>query len=191
MESATNAEQFDQRPLADWTRLLADGDDEAWRWFHARYYVTLLRYAAHRSGDSSAASEIVQQAYLRIARHAKSFTGDSDFSNWLLCIVRCVAADHSRNSARRSLLVEKFAHWRAARSEPDADWPASANQNAALASEALAKLPDADAALLRRKYCDGSTTDELATELGTTPKAIEHRLARLRGQLREIILRIQ
>ena len=133
----------------------------------------------------------MQQAYLRIARHAKSFTGDSDFSNWLLCIVRCVAADHSRNSARRSLLVEKFAHWRAARSEPDADWPASANQNAALASEALAKLPDADAALLRRKYCDGSTTDELATELGTTPKAIEHRLARLRGQLREIILRIQ
>ena len=66
MESATNAEQSDQRPLADWTRLLADGDDGAWRWFHARYYVTLLRYAAHRSGDVSAASEIVQQSYLRI-----------------------------------------------------------------------------------------------------------------------------
>ena len=191
MESATNVEQSDQRPLTDWTRLLADGDDGAWRWFHARYYVTLLRYAAHRSGDSSAASEIVQQAYLRIARHAKPFTEDSNFSNWLLCIVRCVAADHSRSTARRSLLAEKFAHWRAARSEPDADWPASAKQNAALASEALAKLPDADAELLRRKYCEGNTTDELATELATTPKAIEHRLARLRGQLREIILRIQ
>jgi RNA polymerase sigma-70 factor, ECF subfamily len=184
-------EQAGGHSLAHWTRLLADGDDGAWRWFHARYYVTLLRYAAHRSGDASAASEIVQQAYLRIARHAKPFTDEPDFANWLCCIVRCAAADHSRSSARRSLLVEKFAHWRAARSEPDADWPASANDNAALASEALAKLPDADAALLRRKYCEGSTTDELATELATTPKAIEHRLARLRGQLREIILRIQ
>jgi DNA-directed RNA polymerase specialized sigma24 family protein len=59
------------------------------------------------------------------------------------------------------------------------------------AQEALAKLPAADACLLRRKYYDGSTTDELADELGATSKTIEHRLARLRGLLRDIILRIQ
>lgn len=190
MESATT-ERTAGPPLADWTRRLADGDDAAWRWFHARHYVTLLRYAAHRSGDASAASEIVQHAYLRIARHAKPFAEEEDFSNWLFCIVRCAAADHSRQNARRSLLAEKFAHWLAARSAPDADWPASANESAALAHEALAKLPAADAELLRRKYCEGSSTDELARELATTPKAIEHRLARLRGRLREIILRIQ
>ena len=34
-------------------------------------------------------------------------------------------------------------------------------------------------------------TEELAGELATTPKAIEHRLARLRGALREIILRLR
>ena len=185
------AEQAGDRLLPDWTRLLAGGDDEAWRWFHARYYVTLLRYAAHRSGDASAASEIVQQAYLRIARHAKPFADEANFSNWLHCVVRCAASDHTRHNLRRSLLAEKFAHWRDAKSGPDGDWHASAQRTANLADEALAKLPDADAALLRRKYCDGSTTDELASELATTSKAIEHRLARLRGRLREIILRIQ
>lgn len=49
----------------------------------------------------------------------------------------------------------------------------------------------ADAELLRRKYCEGITTEELAVELGTTSKTIERRLARLRGQLREILVRIQ
>ena len=179
------------RALAEWTRLLADGDDEAWRWFHARYYVTLLRYAAHRSGEASAASEIVQHAYLRIARHAKPFAEERDFSGWLCCVVRCAAVDHARHTKRRSLLAEKFAHWRDAQPGPDADWQASTHHPAELTAEALAKLPAEDAALLRRKYCDGSTTDELAAELGTTAKAIEHRLARLRERLREIILRIQ
>lgn len=58
----STAGQAGERLFADWTRLLAEGDDGAWNWFHARYYVALLRYAAHRSGDASAASEIVQHA---------------------------------------------------------------------------------------------------------------------------------
>lgn len=180
-----------ERTLVQWTRLLAEGDDEAWHWFHARYYLTLLRYAAHRSGDVAAASEIVQQAYLRIARHAKPFTSDEAFSNWLSCLVRCAAVDHTRNKARRHLLAERFAHWRASQDGPDSAWHASLDGNAALAEEALAQLPAEDAELLRRKYCHGSTTEELASELGATPKAIEHRLARLRVRLLDIILRIR
>ena len=190
MESAT-PEKASTRPLADWTRLLADGDDSAWQWFHERYYVTLLRYAAQRSGDASSASEIVQQAYLRIARHAKPFSTEKDFSNWLFCVVRCAALDHTRYRARRSLLSEKYAHWRASQADSDHDWHFSANHRADLTQEALSKLSADDSELLRRKYCEGSTTDELAEELGTTAKTIEHRLARLRGLLREIIIRIQ
>lgn len=177
--------------LEGWTRLLAEGDETAWRWFHERYYLPLLRYAAHRSGNVSAASEIVQQAYLRIARHAKPFAGETDFWGWLCCIVRCAAIDHTRHIARRGAMMEKFAHWRASRTGDEAEWHPSNNHTLALADEALAKLPAGDAALLRSKYCDGSTTDELAAKLGTTSKAVEHRLARLRGQLRDIMLRIQ
>lgn len=178
------------RPLADWTRLLAHGDDSAWSWFHANYYFILLRYAAHRAGDVNAASDIVQQSYLRIARHAKSFVEEEDFSYWLFCIVRCAAMDHTRQRARRSLLSEKYAHWRATH-DSDHDWYFSANQRADLTREALSQMPAEDSELLRRKYCEGCTTEELASELGSTIKTIEHRLARLRGLLKDIILRIQ
>lgn len=177
--------------LEGWTRLLAEGDEAAWRWFHESYYLPLLRYAAHRSGNASTAGEIVQNAYLRIARHAKPFAAETDFWSWLCCIVRCAALDHARHITRRGALMEKFAHWRASHTDDEAEWHPSNNHALALADEALAELPAGDAALLRGKYCEGSTTDELAIALGMTTKAVEHRLARLRSQLREIILRIR
>ena len=177
--------------LADWTRRLAQGDEEAWRWFHQRYYLPLLRYAAQRAGNASNASEIVQQGYLRVARHIRPFAAEGDFWKWLCCVVRCAAVDHGRNASRRLVLLEKLAHWRAAQDPGDAQWPAAAQPASALVEEALGKLPGDEAALLRRKYCDGWSTQELAADLGTTPKAIENRLARLRGRLRGIILHIQ
>jgi RNA polymerase sigma factor (sigma-70 family) len=190
MQTGTN-EPLVERPLAQWTRRLPQGDEQAWVWFHERYYLGLLRYAAHCSGNASVASEIVQQAYMRIARHAKPFADEADFWRWLCCVVRCAAVDHARQIRRRMVLLEKFAHWRALRFEDAAQWQPAVGHASAVAEEALAKLPADDAALLRRKYCDGWSTSELATDLGMTPKAIEHRLARLRERLREIILRIQ
>ena len=177
--------------LADWTRRLAQGDDEAWRWFHQRYYLPLLRYATQRVGNPSNASEIVQQSYLRVARHIRPFAAEGDFWNWLCCVVRCAAVDHGRNASRRLVLLEKLAHWRAAQAPEDAQGPAATQPAAALVEEALGKLPGDEAALLRRKYCDGWSTQELAADIGTTPKTIENRLARLRERLREIILNIQ
>jgi RNA polymerase sigma-70 factor (ECF subfamily) len=177
--------------LPDWTRRLAQGDEEAWRWFHQRYYLPLLRYASQRTGNPSNASEIVQQGYLRIARHIRPFAAEEDFWNWLCCVVHCAAVDHGRNASRRMVLLEKLAHWRAAQSPEDAQWSADAQPVPALVEEALGKLPSDEAALLRRKYCDGWSTQELAADLGTTPKAIENRLARLRDRLREIILHLQ
>jgi RNA polymerase sigma-70 factor (ECF subfamily) len=190
MESGIK-ERCVEPPLADWTHRLAEGDEQAWVWFHERYYLSLLRYAAHCSGNPSAATEVVQQAYMRIARHAKPFADAAAFWAWLCCVVRCAAADHGRQVKRRLVLLEKFAHWRALHSEYKAAWHPSANRASALTEEALAQLPGDEAALLRRKYCDGWSTAELAANLGTTPKAIENRLARLRDRLREIILRIQ
>ncbi len=190
MESTPN-DQPSSDTLEGWTRLFAKGDEAAWRWFHERYYLPLLRYAAHRSGNASAGSEIVQDAYLRIARHAKPFKLEPDFWGWLCCIVRCAALDHMRHITRRSTLLEKFEHWRASHTSDESQWHPSTNHSQALADEALAKLPADDAKLLRNKYGDGCTTKELASQLGVTAKAIEHRLSRLRAQLLVIILRIQ
>ena len=180
-----------QPALADWTRRLAEGDEEAWRWFHRHYYLPLLRYASQRAGNPSHASEIVQQGYLRVARHIRPFTEEQDFWNWLCCVMRCAAADHGRNASRRLVLMEKFAHWRASHAADDGGAAAASRPNTALLEAAMGELSGDDTALLRRKYWDGWTTQDLAVELGTTTKAVENRLARLRERLRDIIHHIQ
>jgi RNA polymerase sigma factor (sigma-70 family) len=99
--------------------------------------------------------------------------------------------DHGRNASRRLVLMEKFAHWRASQITDDVQSPAAYQPTSALLEEALGQLAEDEAALLRHKYCDGWTTQDLATELGTTSKAVENRLARLRERLRDILLHIQ
>ena len=184
------ASKQSERSLFDLTDHMRAGSDEAWSEFHRCYYVALLRYAASRVACLDDAVEIVQQAYLRIARHIKPFTDEADFWRWLACVVRCTALDHQRGVVRRAILLEKFALWREVRQSSVAGL--SGVQAAdSLAHDALMKLPAEDAQLLRLKYYEGWSVDQLATNASTTPKAIENRLARLRQRLREIILRIQ
>src|SRR5690348_13772255 len=76
-------------PLLSLTREMRDGDDRAWNEFHQRYYIGLLRYAASRTSQPDDVAEIVQLAYLRIARHIKPFKDETDLWRWLLCVVRC------------------------------------------------------------------------------------------------------
>jgi RNA polymerase sigma factor (sigma-70 family) len=177
-----------QVSLHELTSRMRDGSDEAWHEFHQRYYLPLLRYAASRNASFDDAGDIIQQAYLRVARHIKPFHDQAAFWHWLVCVVRCAAVDHQRGIRRRAILLEKFAHWCAAQKSESSGVP-DARAAKYLAQEALEKLPIEDAQLLRLKYYEGWSVQEIATDANTTPKAIENRLARLRQQLRETILR--
>jgi RNA polymerase sigma factor (sigma-70 family) len=175
--------------LPDLTRRMRLGDDEAWNEFHRHYYFALLRYAVSRAACPDDATEIVQQTYLRVARHIRPFTDEEHFWRWLMCVIRCVAVDHQRKVVRRALLMEKFAHWREV--QRTTDRLPDVSKATSLANEALLELSVEDAQLLRLKYYEGWSVEQLALEARTTPKTIENRLARLRQRLRAIILRIQ
>jgi RNA polymerase sigma-70 factor (ECF subfamily) len=185
-----NVSKQSELSLSTLTHRMRAGSDEAWCEFHRRYYLALLRYAGSRAACPADAGEIVQQAYLRIARHMKPFTDEADLWRWLACVVRCAAVDHGRGVVRRAILLEKFAHRREVQQGATAGLPGEQAANS-LAHEALMKLPAKDAQLLRLKYYEGWSVNQLATDAGTTSKTIENRLARLRQRLREIIMRIQ
>jgi RNA polymerase sigma-70 factor (ECF subfamily) len=52
----------------------------------------------------------------------------------------------------------------------------------------LAALPAEERELLERKYLAGQPVRQIAEETGTTEKAVESRLVRVRRRLKEIIL---
>jgi RNA polymerase sigma-70 factor (ECF subfamily) len=162
------------------TRALSRCDEGAWQDFHARYYGFLLARVMLRGIAESDAPEAVQRIYLRVLRHPKAFSRQSDFEAWLSCLARCEAIDTTRSQRRRSWLSEKFAHWTLLRQEETV--PADSRLG-----EALKTLEGSDRALVTRHYVGGWTQEELAKEHGVTVKAIESRLARLRARLRSFM----
>jgi RNA polymerase sigma-70 factor (ECF subfamily) len=54
-------------------RRLAAGDEEAFLEFYRRHQGGLFRYAAHMSGSPQAASDVVQETFLTLIRHAGKF----------------------------------------------------------------------------------------------------------------------
>src|SRR5882672_10923323 len=156
---------------------MCDGSDDGWREFHGRYYLALLRYAASCLASPDDAADVVQHVYLRIGRHIKEFHDGEAFWRWLACVVRCAAIDYRRGLRRRAILLEKFAHWQEGQGSGLSP-PWEPGSSGSLGSEALEQLSSEDAELLRLKYYEGWTVDEIAAQAGATPKAIENRLVR-------------
>ncbi|BDS08678.1 hypothetical protein NT6N_37180 [Oceaniferula spumae] len=160
---------------------MARCDESAWRAFHAEYFNWLYAQALLRAPNDGDAAEIVQLTCLRAVRHVKPFECDSEFKNWLRCLMRCVIVDHTRQINRRSLLMEKFTLWQELRNDHSAE---RRLDNHEAIQGMLAFLPPEDADLIQLKYVEGWSTKELAERGQTTTKAIESKLGRLRKKLK-------
>ena len=163
--------------------LLVAGEDAAWTAFHAQTFDRLLRYllaAAH--GNEDAAREALQAAYVKCVRHVRRFESDEAMWGWLAQIARGCLIDLARRRGRYAALLGRFA------GEPaTGDSPADAQAH--LLATGLAQLAPAERALIEARYTAGQPIAEIAAALGTTPKAVESRLARLRTRLRAWLTR--
>jgi RNA polymerase sigma factor (sigma-70 family) len=158
---------------------LAHCDEAAWAHFHDRYYGWLISRAMSRGTSAGDAPEIVQHVYLRVLRHAQPFRELDDFEAWLCCLTRCEVIDAARRGKRRTWLGERFQQWQMTRSEQQED-PRGERLH-----EVMAQLEDPERTLVSRHYLEGWSQAELAENAGTTVKAIERQLSRLRLRLRD------
>jgi RNA polymerase sigma-70 factor (ECF subfamily) len=171
--------------VAAWTKRLAAADDAAWTEAHRRYAPRLLRYlivATH--GDEQAARDALQGAFVRAVRNARVFQTEEAFWGWLTLLARHALADARRSSSRWRSFLMRFG---ADPGVPDPPAPVD-DVLPDLLRVGLAALPEADRSVLEQKYLAAASVREIAEAAGTTEKAIESRLTRARGRLREIIL---
>ena len=163
-------------------RLVA-GEEAAWTEFHAQTFDRLLRYlltAAH--GDEDAAREALQAAYVKCVRHVRRFETEEAMWGWLAQIARGCLIDLARRRGRYAALLGRLAEEPA----PGESTPPASDD---LLTASLAQLAPAERALLEARYTTGQPIAEIAAALGTTPKAVESRLARLRTRLRTWLTR--
>lgn len=158
------------------------GDTAAWRTWYDEHSCRLAGYVNWRCGGiSDLAEDVLQETWLVAIKRLKAFDpGQAPFAAWL----RGIAANAVRNALRSRR--RNRVHPLEATSEPAAPCRAVAREKAERVAEALAAINPLYEVVLRAKYLEKQTVDEMAAALGESSKTIESRLTRARQAFREV-----
>ena len=182
----------DARDRADMEKLQA-GQDAALNDLMDRHATPVFHFLCHLTGNEDDANDLAQETFVRVFKSCKSFRSSEIFSAWLYTIAANLARNHFRWRARHpniSLEEPNVATAQTLGSTLPADDSAPsesalAEERAAAVRAAVAKLPeDLREAIVLCEWEECSVA-EAAMILKTTPKAVESRLYRARGLLRE------
>jgi len=169
------------------TARMSRGDEAAYHEFYDLYFDRLLRYLlVVTRGREEIAHEALQLAFVRTARHVRTFDSETAFWNWLAVVARNCAADELRKRNRQQSLLARFFHQRPA--DADLKGGGECEQLLKLLEKEMAGLPEDERALIEGKYLAEKTVRSLAGERQMTEKAMESRLLRIRRKLRAAIL---
>jgi RNA polymerase sigma-70 factor (ECF subfamily) len=159
------------------------GDTAAWRAWYDEHFDRLAAYARWRCGGlAELAEEVIQEAWLTAVRRLREFDpARGPFFAWLCGI----AANAARNAVRGRRRLWKRSRPLAEAADPPAPAGRDEQEKAERVAAALAALPDHYEAVLRAKYLDRRTVEQIAAERGDSAKAVESLLSRARQAFRE------
>jgi RNA polymerase sigma-70 factor (ECF subfamily) len=171
-------------------RAVISGDEQAWQSWYEESFDRLYRYVSWRCGGlSDPTDEIVQETWLTAVRRIKDFDPQrAPFRVWLRGIAANLIRNHFRKRQRSGLVVQLPDDGSHAAGNGRAD--RQQRESAENVAASLASLPESAEAVLRAKYLNGQTVDEIADEYGRTPKAVESQLSRAREMFRQAYERI-
>jgi RNA polymerase sigma-70 factor (ECF subfamily) len=184
--------EADARDRADMERLIA-GHDVALNDLMERHATPVFHFLCRMVGNEDDANDLAQETFVRVFKSRNSFRKEQKFTSWLFTIAANLARNHFRWRSRHPALSLDAENDETKQSLgnalPSGD---SAPNEQALAAEragavrmAVRKLPeDLREAVVLCEWEERSVA-EAAMILETTPKAVESRLYRARGILRD------
>lgn len=173
-------------------RAIAAGDTDAWDRFFDRYSPWVYRFAyAHLNGNHADAEDLCSDVMLTAAKSIGKFDpqrGELDL--WLRGVARHRLARFCRSRRIELPLIPDLVD-QSSDSETVSPDLAEQVQMRDAVNRALACLPERQASALVAKYVEGYSTDELARQHQSSPKAIESLLVRARAAFRSAFNRLQ
>ena len=177
---------FAETPLL--TEALRNGREDAFEWLHQQWNMRLYRYCfVLARGDGTLANEILQATYLRLFRHIRALPTEAALWNWMARAARNAASDLRRTQGRYQGFIGRFKEWVESFTSAEEIEESQEEALPAILDQALATLEASERALIEARYFQRASLDEIANQFGTSPRAIEGRLARLRKKIRHLI----
>ena len=186
-------------PDPDLARLVAAGNEDAFRLVMRRYNQALYRTARAILRDDTEAEEALQEAWLQAYRAMPGFRGDSKLSTWLIRIAANEALMRRRKVRRAAevipMSIDEEAGGEPAANVPD-EAPYAAPEIEALRGEMrrlletrIDRLPDAFREVFVLRAVEELSVEETATALGIPEATVRTRFFRARSLLRESLAR--
>ncbi|MDQ7779126.1 MAG: RNA polymerase sigma factor [Planctomycetota bacterium] len=161
------------------------GNDYALKLLMARYQQALAGFAYRFIGSREAAEEVCLDAFVRVARHAKTFDPARKFKTWLYTIAANLCRNRLRERRRRSTELPLTA---AAGAATAAQTPDKAAQTREIEDRVRAAVESLSAehreVLVLRAY-QGFGYDEIAAIVGCTVGTAKSRMFYALKSLRE------
>ena len=160
---------------------LADGDDAALEAILDAYQDAVVRFARTVTRDANTAHDAAQEAFIRLWRNPKSFSGGS-LRAWLFTVARNVALNEFRSTRRRTARIEKAAQ---PPQPPTAVARASDAERLKQVRDFIDTLPEQERSAITLFAAEGLTQQEVADVLGTSAGAVKQAVLSARSKLRE------
>lgn len=164
------------------------GKAEAFEALYFRHAQRVWRYARYFSGSDDAAAEIVQEAFVRVARNIGSFEGRAQFSTWLFTIVRSISIDTTSQRKRRPQTGKAEDWMNSVPSQtPGPEENLAAIETRAAVRAAIGRLPESEREAVLLCEIEDLPLKEAADILGWGESRIKVTLFRARRRLKDML----
>lgn len=163
------------------TTRLARGDQTALDAILHAHQDAVVRFARSVTRDENTALDAAQEAFIRLWRNPRSFTGGS-LRAWLFTVARNVALNEFRGNRRRTARIERVIE---PPTPPTAAQRASDAEQLAQVRDFINGFPEQERSAITLYAAEGLSQAEVAEVLGTSEGAVKQAILSARKKLRE------
>ncbi|WP_026308799.1 RNA polymerase sigma factor [Spirosoma spitsbergense] len=162
---------------------LPDQSNQCFEILYKRYVGKVYQRCLSMTHDTEKAEDFTHDIFIKVFNKLEAFEQRSSFSTWLYSVSFNYCADQLRIAKRFSTTSLDFNNeWDKADSLDDQ----LHEETLQLMQQAMTSLSAKERSLLRLKYEDGLSIDEIAQTLDLSPSAVKMRLKRSRDKIQSL-----
>lgn len=164
--------------------LCKKGDPNAQRKIYARYSPLMFAVALRYTNARPDAEDVLQESWIKVFRHIKSFSEHNSFEGWLRRIVVNTAITHYRRNQKHQFQLEiSEVHATPNDLEAFKDLDFTKEELA----QAIERLPKGYGMVFKMYVIDGFKHKEIAEQLGIDLNTSKSQLSRARKYLQDVL----
>ncbi len=165
---------------------MAEGDEEAFRFFFEKYYTDLCNFVNIYLNDPITAEDLVQDIYVYFWNKKENIRIETSVKSYLLKASKNKSLNYLRNEKNRLAIHEKLANESATSCEIPEDREDNFRKQAII-EKAVARLPEKCREIYILSKEKKLTYNEISKELGISVKTVENQMGNALKKLREFL----